>query len=241
MNNVLKHLLLFLAFSVSGCATVNKMPLDAKASGIDTTERSILIAKVTIKSEKGTSPQPHMCCVFVDEDNKTYSFSAPAVLRQTDHAGREYLVSFDSRPGKVTLDMVRFLTAAPPFFMATAELKFAQNLEVPVNSLVYLGSITAVITDKVSGDEPSAGPMLPLIDQAVAGFSTGMFVVDIADNFDSDMEEFQQKYPYLKGREVVKMVLPGWVHPDVRKRALSSAADTEHQPIVEAEPVHATP
>ncbi len=40
--------------------------------------------------------------------------------------------------------------------------------------------------------------MIPLVDQAVAGYSGGTFDVVITDRRDDDMSFFLQEYPFLK-------------------------------------------
>ena len=62
-------------------------------------------------------------------------------------------------------------------------------------------------------NELRAGPVIPLIDQAVAGFSGGTFEVKIFDNYDDDMAVFRQKHPALGHFTVERAVLPPWTKP----------------------------
>ena len=204
---------------LSGCATVSKMPLNAGMAGVDTAQKSILIAKVTIQNKKSLAHQPKLCCVFLEKEGETLSFTEPTLVSEISREGKEYLVSADVLPGKAKVNMARFIRQVPMLLMAMADLPFDQEIDVPPNSVVYIGNITAVIRDK-SGDEPAAGSLFPLIDQAVAGFSTGTFDVEIIDNYDADIQEFRSQYPQMKNREVIKKILPSWVHPEKKDAAI---------------------
>ncbi len=213
---------------MAGCASVSKMPINPEATGIDTTERSILVGKVEISNEKAPSHQPVVLCMFLEQDGELLSFTDPTMLKETPDVGKEFLVSVQVKPGKVKIRFVRFVRNVPMLLFAVADLPLEDEIEVPPNSLVYIGNISAVIKQKEHDDDPSAGSMLPLIDQAIAGFSTGTFTAEITDNFDSDMSEFYSKYPYLKDRPVVKMILPNWVHPESRDKVQLSVSDAKH-------------
>jgi len=55
-----------------------------------------------------------------------------------------------------------------------------------------------------------------LIDQAVAGFSTGTFDVVVEDKYDEDMKLFISEYPALQNTKVEKSILPQWIRPEKR-------------------------
>lgn len=221
MNRLVKFLAVALVAVLTGCATVNKMPVQSGLADISVSEKSILLAKVVIKNEKAPSHQPDLCCIFIDENGEAMSFTEPALVQDLGEGGKAYLVSLQASPGKVMLNTARFIRRIPLLMNAIAEVPFQQELNVPANSIVYLGNINAVVKDKLTGDEPSAGLAIPLIDQAVAGFSSGTFVVTVSDNYDADMAEFYKRFPYLQKKQVSKMVLPEWVHPDLRSKAVA--------------------
>jgi hypothetical protein len=192
----------------SGCATVSKMPLQSASIDMNTSEKSLLLAKVKIKNNNVPSHQPDLVCIFVDIKGEVISYTEPTLTKDLKNDGKEYLVSLDMRPGKATINAIRFSKGS-----ALAEIPFKQDIEVPQNKIIYIGNIAAIITSKDNDNEPSAGPSIPLITQALAGFSTGKFVVVVADQYDDDVSEFRKQYPYLSGKEIIKMVLPPWVHP----------------------------
>jgi hypothetical protein len=58
--------------------------------------------------------------------------------------------------------------------------------------------------------ELRAGPLIPLIDQAVTGFSGGTWNVAVSDRFDQDMTEFRTDFPVLEKADAQEDVLPPW-------------------------------
>ena len=79
--------------------------------------------------------------------------------------------------------------------------------------IVYLGRIEAVNRKRASDDQLRAGPILPLVDQAVSGFADGTWHIKVYDNYESDIRAFQEKYPVLGNYSVEKMLLPPWEKP----------------------------
>lgn len=217
MKTFIRFALLLGVILATGCATVSPMPLSTGVSQLQTNEKSVLLAKVSIRNENAPSHQPDLCCIFVEKDGETYSYTKPTLVREYAEQGKEYLVSVDVAPGKAKINLARFIRQVPMLLMAMADLQFEQEIEVPSDSVVYVGNISAVIKDKEGDNDPSAGSLLPLVDQAVAGFSTGTFRVEISDNYEEDVAEFQSRYPFLKEREILKHILPSWTHPELRQ------------------------
>jgi hypothetical protein len=71
---------------------------------------------------------------------------------------------------------------------------------------VYVGRVEAVRRER-KGDEPRAGSVIPLIDQAVTGFSGGTFEVKVVDRYDEDVALFKATYAPLAGVSVDKALL----------------------------------
>jgi hypothetical protein len=210
-NVVVIVYLLFL----SGCASVSNMPLQTDSIEIDLSQKSVLVAKVTIKNENHPSFQPDMCCVLVKGKDEEFSFTEPTLLNDKGEEGKEFLISMDVEPGTIKLNTMRFWIHNLLMF-AVAELPFDHDLNIPSGKLIYLGNIHATIKPKIDNDQPAAGGAFPLIDQAVAGFSNGTFDVNVTDQYDDYLKELHEKFPHTKDREIVNMVLPEWVHPEKR-------------------------
>jgi len=73
----------------------------------------------------------------------------------------------------------------------------------------YLGHVDATVRER-TGNEFKAGAPIPLIDQAVAGASSGTFDVAITDRWTQDESLFKNKYPALKKATINKSVLPAF-------------------------------
>jgi hypothetical protein len=72
-----------------------------------------------------------------------------------------------------------------------------------------VGHVWATVRER-QDNEFKAGPVVPLIDQAVAGASGGTFDVETTDEFATDEAAFRSKFPALAGVEMAKAILPGF-------------------------------
>lgn len=215
MLEIIKKLVLASCVLVfAGCATVSKMPLQDKSkTDISLAQKSILVAKLSIKNANKESQQPTVCCIFLKKDNKDLSFTEPTLISDKDKEGKTYIVSMEVAPGTTTVNLVRFLRQVPLLVMAMADLPFDQTIEVPANKVVYLGNIDAVILPRTDDKQPRAGSVIPLIDQAVAGFSNGTFSAKVTDNFAQDVAEIKGRFPKVANLDFVNMTLPEWKYP----------------------------
>lgn len=204
-----KHLVMAaLSIGMVGCASVSKMPLQSNATAIDTSQKSVLVARVRIKNENHISHQPYLTAVSLTTQDKPQSFGAPTLLSDTSENGKEYFVSMDVAPGKTKLNFVQFTRSIPMVLMANAFARLDYEIDVPSNKIIYLGNINAVIVPRTDDSQPRAGAVIPLIDQSVAGFSSGTFKIDITDQYETDTKELVAKFPSLAGKEIIKNVLP---------------------------------
>jgi hypothetical protein len=78
--------------------------------------------------------------------------------------------------------------------------------QVTQGTVSYLGRISATRRER-KGNDPMAGPPIPLIDQAVTGFSGGTVDVKVIDAFDADLDAAGRIYPALRTVELVKAVM----------------------------------
>ena len=70
----------------------------------------------------------------------------------------------------------------------------------------YLVHVTATVRER-QGSEFRPGPMIPLLKQAIAGFSGGTFDVEISDRWDADQAEFRAKFPAFQTTKVQNAIL----------------------------------
>ncbi len=68
-----------------------------------------------------------------------------------------------------------------------------------------------ILRKKTSDSELSAGPTMPLIDQTAINEAT--FVVEINDNYERDINDFEKVFTDLKNHNVVKRIMPSWRRP----------------------------
>jgi len=75
-------------------------------------------------------------------------------------------------------------------------LPIHNNIELKAGEVVYLGRVAGTIRERKDG-ELRAGAILPLLDQAITGFSGGTFDVLLEDQYEQDMKVFRQRFPVL--------------------------------------------
>ena len=194
-------------FFISGCATVNKMPSDDSKTALDVAEKSVLTGSISVQNLNKIKHQPTLVAILVEKDGKTLSFTEPTLLEDKGADGREYIYSIDVPPGEATLKLARFSRQVPMLLRAVAELQFETAIDVPADSLVYLGHIDAQIVPRMNDEQPRAGSVVPLIDQAVAGFSNGTFKVAITDQSEKDLAVLRSRFPYLAQQEISVSIL----------------------------------
>ena len=61
-----------------------------------------------------------------------------------------------------------------------------------------------MVNRKRKDGEPRSGGLIPLIDQAVTGYSTGTFDIKISDRYNEDLKVFKESYPFVENYEVKK-------------------------------------
>ncbi len=216
MKIIARIALLLTMVVFAGCASVSKMPLNDKVTEVDTSQKSILVGKLSIRNDNKPSHQPNLLAVFVNQNEKDFSFTKPTLVADLDKGGKEYFISMAVEPGKAKLKLARFMRQVPLLLNAMADLPFEYEIDVPANQVVYIGNINAIIKPR-EDDQPRAGQVIPLIDQAVAGFSNGTFEVSITDNYAEDMKALEAKYPFIANQTLAKNLLPSWTHPEHRE------------------------
>lgn len=201
------------AFLLGGCATMKPPALSSKTNTIDVSNESIALLTVKIANDYKTSYQPNIKYIFVwsdvEIDRKKFSFSVDEKYKEVENSFNEYLISFQLPPGKYKL---RELFAQSGIFpvIGTFSVPVYSSFSIEPYKIIYLGHIEATIKERTDDKMLRAGPVIPLIDQAVTGASGGTFVVTITDLFEDDIKLFQQKFPYLAQHKVDNCTLPEW-------------------------------
>ena len=207
-------LCLWLALLISGCA--QNMALTKEQSSLDLSEKSIALLSVRVSNRNKPSFQPEIKnALIVPKDgitNTSYLFMVGNPYKETDDY-KDYLLSFSLEPGMHHFRWIGVKYVTLPLIAAGCNINLDMKKDIKPKSVVYLGHIDAVIREKKNGESTNC-PLLPLIDQAVAGFSTGVLDVTITDNFASDKNLFYSAFPSLKNVTIDKSILPAWKNKD---------------------------
>jgi len=203
---------------MSGCASIKNAPLSNNVSAIDTTNESIGFMTVKISNNKNTSYQPEIKHAFIwDEkngaaDRERYSFKVNEAYKSVDDEFNEYVISFQLKPGDYVIRELFAQSGLFPF-IGTFAVPLYSNISVPANKTIYLGHVDANVVDREDDSLLRAGPVIPLIDQAMTGASGGTFVINIEDRFESDTKLIQDMYSYMSGVTIDNMSLNQWKQP----------------------------
>ncbi len=212
----LTHLLaiVFVAL-LTGCASVPHMPLSDENPNIEAT-KPLYLMTVTVRNEHKQRWQPKVLNIVLSKDAGAGKQEQVAFRLDTKAAVAS------TTAGGVTTYLVRFSTDPHPhailgFNSMASAFPVHGFYFVPLHATVpeagsgvhYLGAIKAVIRERKDG-EFRAGPVVPLIDQAVAGASNGTFEIEVSDSYEADLKLFRATYVALKNVEVSNRVLPKW-------------------------------
>jgi len=196
---------------LGGCA---KMPLTAATERIAADAPAIYLMTVQLENVYKPRYQPAVKQVIVVRKNAVGNDSFATLLMDEEgvvKGSREdeparYLVRLQMDPGAHVIQQINARGVAFPIFGNFTVLLNAP-LTVGGPGITYLGSLSGRVLEGQSG-KPSAGPLLPIIDQAISGASTGTFEVAIRDRYDEDVPLFRARFPALKAVEIGKAILP---------------------------------
>jgi len=205
-----------IAFLFAGCATIKPSALNQSIQSIDISQESIAILSIKVSNKFKPTYQPKIKQVLVWENgkdnNKKYSFKVEDSYKEIENEYNEYLISFQLTPGKYKLSKLFAQSGIFPV-KGGFSIPIYSVFEIEANKIIYLGHIDASVKEKTNDDELRAGPVIPLLDQAVTGASGGTFVIDISDMFENDIDLFKKQYPYLSSYNIENKTLPQWKKP----------------------------
>ncbi len=217
---------IFIVLVVSGCATVRNMALSPQMKGIDTAKESIVLITLKASNEYKPTYQPFVLGLGVRTQGspgkrKLYGFNIVKPFRTVKHKFNEYLLSLKLPPGDYQTTI--FAPGRSGFFPVRGNfiIPLYLNFTLKADEVVYMGRIEANNRERKNDDELRAGPIIPLIDQAVTGFGNGTFDINIYDNYDNDIKDFTEAFPYLSSVQINKAILPPWKKPspdDMKRR-----------------------
>jgi len=206
---------LLLVAILTGCASVPYMPLAENKEAVDTS-KPLYLMSVSVKNEYRQRWQPRILNAFVVKDSgkanaQTFAYRMDdmgEIVPEDEDGVSTFLVRFTTDTSEHLLD--GFMAHGRAF---PVNGFYAMSMQLPIpqkeSGVHYLGSVKAVIRER-KDNEFRAGPVIPLIDQAVSGASTGTFDIVVSDAFEKDAELFKTTFPALKDVKIQKAILPQW-------------------------------
>jgi hypothetical protein len=197
---------------VTGCATVNPMAFDKKSTTVDTKEKSIVLMTLDVSRSDGSRfvPEPFVVKLAKPgaqskEDRQNFKFGKNTDALQ-ENGRTVYLIRLALAAGEYKLsDVTGMASAFPINSMFVVPLNL--DLNVKPGSITYAGRVTATLRDRV-GDEFRAGPLLPLIDQAITKMSSSTWDVSVDNLAEKDIALFRATYPVLNNAAIETAPLP---------------------------------
>ena len=211
----MRNWLMILCFCllISGCG--GRYSLTKGQESVDLTQESIALFSIKIANQFKPDYQPdvNIACIGPKEFGAGSSINVCCVdisepIKTQENTFKEYLVAIRLKPGHYDKIGISATYTIPVVFSAYVQLSLKTAIDLNPKSIVYLGHINAVIRERKSDDEIRAGSKYPLIDQSVAGFSTGTFDISIEDRYDEDIKQFSSVYPLLQKTKVDKSIIP---------------------------------
>jgi len=210
LMRVLTTILLTSVLLMSGCATRTKMAFSEDSDKEIKTNNPIFLMTSTMQNNYKTSFQPRLIAVNVEravvkDSADRINFVMDDKAKNETKANSQ-LLRMELEKGEYVIRGLSGMASIFPFnCMFFAPMHSTLRSSEP--GVFYLGHVEAIVRERKEG-EFKAGPSIPVIDQAVAGASTGTFDIEISDQWDKDEPQFRAKFPALKGAVIQKAILP---------------------------------
>jgi hypothetical protein len=197
---------------LSGCATVHESGItkDDKTLSLNADEGMVLLS-IQVSNHYKPDYQPQIIVVNVETPNATskkdrHNFKTDLDGTISSADGTRYLMRMRLKEGKY-IARGAFCVYNSIFVHASCFLPIHAEFEVKGNTITYLGRVSAVMRER-TGDEFRAGPVIPLIDQSVSGFSSSTFDVTIDNHYDEDIKAFKSNFQALRNETIISDILP---------------------------------
>lgn len=195
------------------CATRKDMALEDDTESVDTSKESIVLVALDIFRSDDSRYTPEPEYLFV---NKLSGLDKKELIRfslDSDDAAKQegrdvLLASMALAPGQYSLDSIDGEARGFPF-RGFFEVPIHQNFTVKPGNITYIGHITAKLRPR-QGNEFRAGPVIPLIDQAVTGLSGGTWDTTIDDMSAKDIPSYRAAFPVLSPIAIQTDSLPAF-------------------------------
>lgn len=198
---------------LAGCATVNPMAVDKKTAAIDTSKKSVVLLALDVSRDDNSRYVPKPFVVHIEKpgardkaDRQNFKLREEDKL-QLENGDSVYLVRMALAPGEYRLMAVTGNANAFPF-NGIFQVPMLLDFNVAPSAISYMGQVTAKLRPRV-GEEFRAGPVIPLLDQAVTGVSGGTFDVSVTEAPEK-LSLFRTTYKALANSSIETETLPAF-------------------------------
>jgi hypothetical protein len=174
-------------------------------------QEGLAVGTLKLSNTWKTGCQPHAKSVVVKaQAGEGASTRFQTVPFRTNAAEKdqweEFLVALPLAPGGYTFTEV-VSGAQCGIVFGSGLFRVDAPFRVEPGKAVYVGRIEALRRERKRDDEPRAGSVIPLIDQAVTGFSGGTFDVRVVDAFDADVALLKSGFAPLANVQIDKALM----------------------------------
>jgi hypothetical protein len=210
-HRILLWLTVTLGAWLTGCAT--QLPMALSDGSAPKADKVTLLMSVTLDNRYKPSSQPELLVVNVEKggakdkaDRFNFTPDAKALRNSAgENTPKSYFLSLELNPGDYVMPAMTSM-ARKILINGMFQTVLMQDLSFPQAGVYYIGHVQADVRER-KDDEERAGPVIPLIDQAVVGASGGTFDVTISDRWAKDETVFKEAYPGLNTVGVEKKLL----------------------------------
>jgi len=208
-----KYLILFIFSSsllLSGCVNYFPMGVLKSTKKLELEGEGLLLASFEITNKFRPKFQPKVTAIRLqgfgdDSNNKNYFFEPDSEGTYVHSKGYKYLLRMKVPAGKYVLRGAdcgyNGLIVKGYCFMP-----IHSDITVSSDKVIYLGNIRGEMRER-NEDEFRAGPLIPIIDQAITGYYTSTFDVLISDAWIEDEKSFISIFPALEQAEIIQKVM----------------------------------
>jgi len=194
-----------------GCATPVKPGITGATEKLDLGEDTLLLLTAELANDYKPSYQPEAMVLHVETPNAKDSKDRLNFLADNEGTfhfptGNKYIFRARMKSGDYIL---RGITGGSGIFPVHGMFFVPLHCEISAKKgeVVDLGKIIAKTRER-QGNEFRAGPVVPLIDQAVTGFAGSTFDIQMIPSTTEELQQIRTLFPILKTASIEAKPLP---------------------------------
>lgn len=198
-------------FFLSGCATVHEMGVTKNSTKLALDKKGLVLMSMEVSNQYKSDYQPHIIVANIetpDADSKKdrHNFKTDLEGTVASSVGSRYLMRMELDPGKYVVRGALCMYSSI-LLHGSCFLPIHADIEVKAGSVTYIGRVSGVMRER-HGDEFRAGPLIPLVDQSVTGYSLSTFDVTISDQQEEDLKSYRELFPVLESADIAIEIMP---------------------------------